>query len=249
MYLSVSNHAVSAVLVGIEIGSQKPVYYVSKTLLKAEVRYLPLEKIALALVHATRRLPHYFQAHTIIVLIEYPLQALLRRADFSGRIAKWGTALGAYDIKYQPRTSIKGQVLANFVVGFTPKSMGKNLGLNQFCGVVLDSTPLWEIYVDRASNYRGSRLGVVLLSPKGALLEWLIRLEFSASNNEAEYEALLSELRMVKKVGAAKVKVFCDYRLVTNQVNGEFEVWDERMVKYWTEVKALQNQFEQFSLV
>lgn len=68
-----SDHAVSVVLVRIEIGSQKPVYYVSKTLLEAEVRYLPLEKIALALVHATRWLPHYFQAHTIIVLIKYPL--------------------------------------------------------------------------------------------------------------------------------------------------------------------------------
>ena len=70
MYLSVSNHVVSVVLVRIEIGSQKPVNCMSKTLLEAEVRYLPLEKIALALVHATKRLPHYFQAHTIIVLIE-----------------------------------------------------------------------------------------------------------------------------------------------------------------------------------
>lgn len=119
--------------------------------------------------------------------------------------------------------------------------MGKNLGLSQICGVESDSTPLWKIYIDGASNYQGSGLGVVLLSPKGALLERLIRLEFSASNNEAEYEALLSGLRMARKVGAAKVKVFCDSRLVSNQVNGEFEARDERMVKYWTEVKALQN--------
>lgn len=70
MYLSMSNHAVSVVLVRIEIDSQKPVNYVSKTLLEAEVRYLPLEKIALALVHATRWLLHYSQAHTVIVLIE-----------------------------------------------------------------------------------------------------------------------------------------------------------------------------------
>lgn len=90
------------------------------------------------------------------------------------------------------------------------------------------------------SNSRGSRLGVVLISLKGISLELLIRLEFSAFNNEAEYEALLFGLRMAKQVGATKIKIFCDSYHVTNQVNEEFEAWDERIVKYWTEVKALQ---------
>ena len=94
----------------------------------------------------------------------------MRKADFLGRIVKWGTMLGAYDIKYQPRTLIKGQVLANFVAKFTLESMGKNLGLNQICGVVSDSTPLWEIYVNGASIYQGFGLGVVLLSLEGAFL-------------------------------------------------------------------------------
>ena len=83
MYLSVSNHAVNAVLL-INRGVQQPVYYISKTLVDAETRYLPLEKLVLALVHATRKLPHYFQAHTIYVLTKYPLQSLLKRSDFTG---------------------------------------------------------------------------------------------------------------------------------------------------------------------
>ena len=66
---------------------QQPVYYVSKTLVDAETRYFPLEKLVLVLVHATRKMPHYFQAHTVYVLIEYPLQSLLKRFDFTGRIA------------------------------------------------------------------------------------------------------------------------------------------------------------------
>ena len=90
-------------------------YYISKTLVDAETRYLPLEKLVLALVHATRKLPHYFQVHTVYVLTEYPLQSLLRRFDFTGRIAKWGTRLGSFDIRYRPRISMKGQVLADFV--------------------------------------------------------------------------------------------------------------------------------------
>ena len=72
MYLSMSGHAVSAVLLR-DQGVQQTVYYINKTLDNAETRYLPFEKLVLALVHATRKLPHYFQAHTIFVLIEYPL--------------------------------------------------------------------------------------------------------------------------------------------------------------------------------
>ena len=72
MYLSMSEHAVSAVLLR-DQGVQQLVYYVSKTLIDAETRYFPLEKLVLALVHATQKLPHYFQAHTVYVLTEYPL--------------------------------------------------------------------------------------------------------------------------------------------------------------------------------
>lgn len=69
---------------------QKPIYYISKMLVDVETRYLPLEKLALALVHASRKLRHYFQAHMMYVLTKYPFQSLLRRSDFKGRIAKWG---------------------------------------------------------------------------------------------------------------------------------------------------------------
>ena len=124
MYLSVSDHAVNAVLLR-DQGVQQLVYYISKTLVDAEIRYLPLEKLVLALVHVTRKLPHYFQAHTVYVLTEYPLQSLLKRFDFIGRIAKWGTRLGSFDIRYRLRSSIKGQVLADFVAEFSPKNEGE----------------------------------------------------------------------------------------------------------------------------
>ena len=87
MYLSVSDHAVSAMLLR-DRGVQQPVYYISKTLVDTETKYLPLEKLVLALVHATKKLPQYFQTYTVYVLTEYPLQSLLKRSDFTGRIAK-----------------------------------------------------------------------------------------------------------------------------------------------------------------
>ena len=117
-YLAVALHAISLVLIRVDNGIQQLVYYVSKLLNEAEVRYLPLKKAILAVVHATRKLPHYFQMHTVVVLTQLPLKSMLRSADYTGRVAEWGTILGAFDIKYMPRTSIKGQVLADLVAEF-----------------------------------------------------------------------------------------------------------------------------------
>ena len=80
-------------------GVQRPVYYVSKSLHEAEVRYLPLEKAILAVVLGTRKLPHYFQTHTVVVLTQLPLKTILRSVDYTGMIAKWGTILGGF--RYQ----------------------------------------------------------------------------------------------------------------------------------------------------
>ena len=87
-YLAVASHAISLVLIRVDNGIQRPVYYVSKSLNEAEVRYLPLEKAILAVVHATRKLPHYFQAHTVVVLTQLPLKSVLKSADYTERVAK-----------------------------------------------------------------------------------------------------------------------------------------------------------------
>ena len=117
-YITVAPHAMSLVLIEVNGSRQRSVYYVRKSLHDAEIHYLPLEKAILAVVHGTRKLPHYFQAHTVVVLTQRPLKTILQSADYTGRIAKWGTILGGFDIKYMPRTSVKGQVLADLVVKF-----------------------------------------------------------------------------------------------------------------------------------
>ena len=76
-YIVVALYAVSLVLIRVDCGVQRPVYYVSKSLHDAEVRYLPLEKAILAVVLGTSKLPHYFQAHTVVVLTQLPLKAIL----------------------------------------------------------------------------------------------------------------------------------------------------------------------------
>ena len=209
MYLSVFDHAVSAVLLR-DQGIQQPVYYISKTLVDAETRYLPLEKLVLALVHATRKLPHYFQAHTVFILTEYPLQSLLKMSDFTGRIAKWGTRLCSFDIQYRPRSLIKGQVLADFVAEFSPKNVGKMI-----CHV---ENRLWKFFVDGASSAMGAGAGIVIITSEGIHLEHSFRLGFKTSNNEAEYRAFLTKLRTVLCMGAREVEIYSDSRLVVYQV-------------------------------
>ena len=87
-YLVIASHAISFVQIRVDSGIQRPVYYVSKSLHETEVHYLPLEKAILEVVHATRKFPHYFQAHTVVVLTQLPLKSILRSADYTGRIAK-----------------------------------------------------------------------------------------------------------------------------------------------------------------
>ena len=119
-YITVTGHVVSLVLVRTENGVQKPVYYVSKSLQEAEARYLPLEKAALAIINAMRKLPHYFQAHTMEVL-------------------------RSFDIKYLPRTVVKRQVLANFVAEFNEDVGGdKRLGPRVLVASA-SSTAIWEV--------------------------------------------------------------------------------------------------------
>ena len=211
-----------------------PVYYVSKSLHEVEVRYLSLEKAILVVVHATHKLPHYFQAHTVIVLTQLPLKSILRSADYTRRIAKWGTILGAFDIKYMPRTSVKGQVLADLVAEFAecPEEASmtqNNMVEKSIRSISTQRSSSWRVYVDGASNQRGAGLGLVLISPEGVIIEKSLRLGFSATNNEAEYEALLIGMSMVQKMNGKVVEIFSDSRLVVGQVKGELEARDPRM--------------------
>ena len=138
-YIAVASYTVSLVLIRVDNGVQRSIYYVSKSLHETKIHYLPLEKAILAVVHATCKFPHYFQSHTVVVLTQLPFRFLLWSVDYTGRIARWGTILGAFDIKYMPRTSIKGQVFTNLVAEFAESPLeekvekqnmdGKSVGL------------------------------------------------------------------------------------------------------------------------
>ena len=106
----------SSVLVVDRGRKQVPVYFVSKVLKAVEVNYSPMEKLIFALVHTTKRLRRYFQAHQIKVITDQPIRTVLERPENAGRIAKWAVGLGEHKIEYIPRKSIKAQVITDFLV-------------------------------------------------------------------------------------------------------------------------------------
>ena len=117
-------------------------------------------------------------------------------------------------------------------------------------GSITPQEPLyWKVYVDRAANQRGFGVGLVMIASEKLTIEKSLRLSFSATNNEAEYEVLLEGMSMVQKMGGKAVKLFLDSRLVVGQVKGELEARDKRMQGYLSRVRHLQLRFESFSLL
>ncbi|KAL8102849.1 hypothetical protein AgCh_027393 [Apium graveolens] len=254
LYLAVSESALSAVLVKEELKIQKPVYYVSKILYGAELNYSTIEKFALALVMASRKLRPYFQAHQIEVLTNQPLRNIIHSPKASGRLIKWVIELGEFDIKYKPRTAIKAQALADFVVECTIA--------NQEVGGQEDTIPqdkevdnrdkekddkekeYWVLYFDGASKTNSSGAGLVLQSPDGFLIEYAMKLDFPTTN-EVEYEALIAGLGLAGTLRVKNLKVRGDSKLIISQVKGEFEARDDTMAKYVRLVRAVMTQFDE----
>ena len=145
--------------------------------------------------------------------------------------------LGVFDIKYMPHTSVKGQVLTDLVAEFTEPPLEEVTKAQHMDGKSVDMIsqqgPLsWKVYVDGAANQKGFGVGIVLISPEKITIEKSLRLDFTATNNEANYEALLMGMTMVQKMGEKAIEMFSDVRLVVGQVKGEFEARDERMQRY-----------------
>ena len=131
-----------------------------------------------------------------------------------------------------PCTSVKGQVLVDLVAEFIESSLEEEakvqgMGEKVVGAISLQEPTCWKVYVDGVANQRGSGVGLVLISPERITTEKSLRLDFSATNNEAEYEALLEGMSMVQKLGGKAVNMFLNSRLIVGQVNGELKARDK----------------------
>ncbi|VFQ67525.1 unnamed protein product [Cuscuta campestris] len=203
-------------------------------------RYSVAEKTVLAVVSTVQRLTPYFQAHPVQVLSQQPIGALLRSPNAPSRMSKRAVFLGAFQIKFKPRPAIKGQALADFVVECTAR---EEPSLEE-----PEADDWWIVFTDGSSAAKNSGGGVVVIAPEGFRVYYSIRLSFKASNNEAEYEALLCGLRLAAGMNATKLRVKCDSKLVVGHVSGEFEAKDERMKKYRDTALELLKSFTAYSV-
>ncbi|CAL8115461.1 unnamed protein product [Prunus armeniaca] len=245
VYLAITEAAVSVALFREENYLQQPIFYVSKSLIDAEKRYTPAEKLVLASVVTKRKLRQYFEAHTITMLTNQPIKVILSKLDLSGRVTKWTIELGAFDIRYQPRTSKKGQVVADFLVECYPIE-GMYEKQRDTIGAGCNKETLWELYADGSSNQAGARVGIVLSLLEGIELEYSIRLDFPTSNNVAEYEALVLRLKIAELLKISNLKVYSNSQLIVNQENEGYATKDERMEAYQQISKRLSQQFKKF---
>ncbi|XP_027121584.1 uncharacterized protein [Coffea arabica] len=242
--LSACNEAVSAVLVREDKGAQRPIYYVSCALQGLETRYTPAEKLVLALVHAARKLRPYFQAHSVVVMTDQPLRQILTKPEVSVRMTKWAVELAEHDIGYRPRTAIKAQALADFL------AEGASLTLTESSSLPTDIQPEepWVLFIDGASSKEGRGAGLLLTSPTGEELTYALRFDFPVSNNEFEYEALLTGLRIAHQMGITAIRVRSDSQLVVQQGREEYEAKEEVMKKYLAKVREAIALFDTFEI-
>ncbi|XP_024036873.1 uncharacterized protein LOC112096894 [Citrus clementina] len=175
-----------------------------------------------------------------------PLRQILHKPDASGRLVKWTVELSEFDIDYKPRAAIKAQAMADFVAEFAEPEVCLD---QQDADIGNDETQVWQISVDGSSGERGSGAGIVLEGPEGEEISYAVKLEFAATNNQAEYEALIAGLELARAVKADRVKIRTDSQLVANHVSERFQPREEKMEQYLRIVRQMMGKFEAVEVI
>ncbi|KAL0319786.1 UNVERIFIED_CONTAM: Pro-Pol polyprotein [Sesamum radiatum] len=166
-----------------------------------------------------------------------------REPNISGRMVKWAVELSEHGIEYRPRPAIKAQALADFMVELTDDEKETHQSW-------------WKLFVDGLSTSQGSGAGVILETPQGERIQYALRFNFNASNNEAEYEALLAGMKLAQAAGAKYLEAYSDSQLVVNQHNKP--CWKDKIEAYLTtgslpldkkEAKAIRVRAARFTMI
>ncbi|GJV70663.1 reverse transcriptase domain-containing protein [Tanacetum coccineum] len=164
-----------------------------------------------------RRLQRYFQEHTVAILTNSPMKQVLTKPEKSGRVAKWAIKLGEHDIVFQTRDDSHNETAKDFLIKAPPEDNRKEIEIKT--DTKLKETKLsceWKLYMDGASSSDGSGAWLMLIDPKGKEYTYALRFNFDATNNEAEYEALLAGLRITQEMEIINLAIFVDSQLSEN---------------------------------
>jgi ribonuclease HI len=239
IYIAATTQVVSATIVverreeGHALLIQRPVYFISEVLSETKIRYPQIQKLLYAVILTRRKLRHYFESHPVTVVSSFPLGEIIQCREASGRIAKWAVELMGETLSFAPRKAIKSQVLADF--------------LAEWVDTQLPTAPIqaehWTIYFDGSLMKTGAGAGLLFISPLGKHVRYMIRLHFPASNNVAEYEALVNGLRITVELGVRCLDARGDSQLVIDQVMKNSHCRDRKMEAYCDEVRRLEDKF------
>jgi ribonuclease HI len=240
LYISCTTHVVSTALVveraeeGHAYPVQHPVYFISEVMGPPKKKYPQVQKLLYAVLLTARKLRHYFDDHKVIVVTGFPIGDILHNKEAIGSIAKWACELGAHDIEFRPRTAIKTQALVDFVSEWTEQQVPDNPETAEVC----------RMYFDGSLKLQVAGAGILFIAPGGEQLKYALQLLFPASNNAAEYEALIHGLNIVISLGIKRLMVYGDSLVVISQIYKEWDWSNDSMGKYCTVVRKLEDKFE-----
>jgi ribonuclease HI len=188
---------------------------------------------------ASRKLRHYFQAYHIIVPLSQPLKDVMRNREATGRIGKWAAELNEFSIDYVHRSSIQSQTLADFIADWTPGAQGEE---------TTKDTEVWMVFCDGSWGTFGAGAAAVLVAPSKVRTCYAARLDFSCTNNIAEYEALLLGLRKLKAMRIRRAVLKTDSQVISGHIDKSCKARDPKLKKYLDTVRRIEASFEGFSV-
>jgi ribonuclease HI len=240
LYVAATHSAVSVALVQEKLDGQVKkqalVYFVSEVLSLSKKNYTELEKVLYAVLMASRKLRHYFQAYHIIVPSSQLLKNIMRNREATGRIGKWAMELNEFAIDYVHGSSIKSQELADFIADWTPGDQEEEINKD---------AEAWTVFYDGSWGTFGAGAAIVLVAPSKVRTT---NLDFSCTNNIVEYEALLLGLRKLRAMGIRRAILKTDSQVISGHVDKSSKARDPKLEKYLDTARRLEASFEGFSV-
>ena len=246
LYLSIIDEALGSMLAQEdEDGSEHIVYYLSKKLKDYETRYIVVEKSCFALVWVVQKLRHVLLSYQVLVVARMDLlKYLFEKPALTGKLSRWLILLAEFDLTYVAKNTIKGRAITKFYAGHLANGEALNDDFPDEKILTTEVSNLWRMYFDGAANQYGYGIGVLLVAPDGSHIPLFVKLNFSAANNVAEYEACILGLEALLAIKVREVEVYGDSALIISEAQKIWKAKEEHLKPYQAYVEKLAKRFD-----